>query len=204
MPLSEKEIEQRQFVIAKHYREILVQLGINVQDDPNSRDTPQRVAKMLVREMCRGRFSEPPELREFDNTDKYDELITVGPVTVRSMCSHHHLPIEGHAILSVLPSIKSKGKVLGLSKYARVVDWFAGRPQIQEALTQQIATYLFNLLEPRALGVRIQAKHFCMSHRGVKEPNAQMITTSLRGDLLINPSLKAEFISDCQSLLGRV
>jgi GTP cyclohydrolase I len=171
--------------------------GSNFRCDGNLSETPERWARYLIDEVMRGCFQPPPKITLFNNSN-YDQLINVGPIHLNSTCSHHLLPFTGSCFISLLPS--KKGKLAGLSKYSRVVDWFAGRPQIQEELTEQIADFLQSTLKPRALAVRIVAQHMCSCVRGVKQQNMVMDTSSLRG-MFRKGNLKNEFLSFCESML---
>ena len=115
-------------------------LGVDHRNDHNTRDTPRRVAKMFVEEIMRGRYDDPPSITEFDNAQGFDELIVTGPIDVRSTCAHHLMPFYGQAFIGILPS--RDGRIIGLSKYDRIVDYFASRLQIQEELVKQIGNYL--------------------------------------------------------------
>lgn len=190
--MTKKERTAARSTIQAHFRAILETLGIDVDNDHNTQNTPSRFAKMLVDELFEGRFASPPKITVFPNVKHIDQMVAVGPLTVKSVCSHHFMPIVGYAWIAYMP----QEKLIGLSKFPRVVEWFARRPQIQEEMTDQIADYLFQMLDPAGLGVYVRAKHFCMSHRGVNEsPNAFMDTVSLRGNFLSSPSIKAEFLA---------
>ncbi len=179
-----KQVEQK-------YEEIFDILRIS-REDPNSTQTPYRIAKMFVNELLIGRFSEPPQNTVFPNRKNVDELIISKGITVMSVCSHHWQPINGSCAIGYIPD----KHVLGLSKLSRVVDWFARRGQIQEELGEQIADYLEELIKPKALGVVIRAKHYCMIARGVKgsESRSQMVTSVMRGYLRSNDKLRNEFM----------
>ena len=171
-------------------------LRIDHKDDHNTRDTPTRVAKMFVDEMLAGRFTAPPKITTFDNAQAFDGMIVTGPIEVRSTCAHHMMPIVGEAHIGILPS--ATGRIVGLSKYDRVVDHFARRLQIQEELTQQIGEYLMDLTEPRGLAVRISATHMCKSHRGVLASHrSRMVTFCYLGEFLKNPLTRREFTREC-------
>lgn len=147
---------------------LLTELGIDWQSDHNSEDTPKRVAKMLLQETWAGRYDFEPSITDFPNASNTDQLIVEGPLAVESVCSHHHQNIRGRAFIGILPKpLDQGGKVVGLSKYARILRHFGRRPQIQEELTVQVADYLFQTLEPRGVGIMIRAEHQCMSVRGV-------------------------------------
>lgn len=162
--------------LTRLFGEVLDVLDIDHSKDPNARDTPTRLAKMYVTELFAGRYTEKPKITQFENMNRFDQLITVGPIRVRSVCAHHHLPFIGEAYIGVLPG--TGGKLLGLSKFARIVDWYSRRPQVQEALTQQILDEIMALLTPAGAAVMITSRHLCMSIRGVNEPNTMMTTTA--------------------------
>lgn len=171
-------------------RQLLVDLLVDL-DDPNVSGTPLRVARMLVEETLAGRYNACPVLTDFPNTTALDELYVVGPVAVRSTCAHHLAPIVGWAWVGVLPS----DRIIGLSKFSRLVSWIMARLQVQESATQQIADALEVALEPKGLGVVVRAKHMCLSWRGVREPCADMTTSVMRRALRESVSLRAEFLS---------
>ena len=189
--VSEEKRNEMIKKVEEKYEEIFDILRIS-RDDPNSTETPHRIAKMFVNELLVGRFSEPPQNTVFPNRKNVDELIISKGITVMSVCSHHWQPISGTCSIGYIPD----QHVLGLSKLSRVVDWFARRGQIQEELGEQIADYLENLIKPKALGVVIKAKHYCMIARGVKasESRSQMVTSVMRGYLRSNDKLRNEFM----------
>src|SRR5690606_33670402 len=141
-------------------------LQLDTKNDHNMQETPMRVAKMLVEDLMWGRYSAPPVVTEFENVERYDQLLVTGPIEVRSTCAHHLMPIVGSAFIGVLPS--PDGKIIGLSKYDRIVHYFAARLQIQEELVAQIGKYIMDVTKPRGLAVRISAAHLCRTHRGVR------------------------------------
>jgi GTP cyclohydrolase I len=174
-------------------------LHIDHRNDHNTRDTPLRVARMFVEELMHGRFSRPPALTEFDNIEKFDQLLVTGPIEVRSTCAHHLMPIYGEAYIGVLPS--PSGKIIGLSKYDRVVEHFSGRPQIQEELVKQIGQFIMDRTAPRGVAVRISAVHMCKTHRGVRSSHrGRMVTNAWFGDLADDARLKEEFLRECTEL----
>ena len=161
------------------------------RNDPNSTDTPFRLARMWVNELFAGRFEPPPKLTVFPNRRQVDELVISAGIKVMSVCSHHWQPISGTCAIGYVP----RDKVIGLSKFTRLVEWFSRRGQIQEELGEQLADYLVELLDPIALGVVIRANHYCMIARGVEaHDNSVMITSVMRGDLATNPVLREEFL----------
>jgi GTP cyclohydrolase I len=198
-PLDPGEESAMIAAASRKIAELLDILRIDHRNDHNTRDTPHRVAKMYVQELLRGRFVPPPRLTDFDNAQRYDQLIVVGPIEVRSLCAHHLMPIYGSAFVGVLPD--PDGRIIGLSKYDRVVEHFAARLQIQEELVKQIGNFLLEQTQPRGLGVRISAVHMCKTHRGVRAGHAgRMVNTALFGAMREDASLKDEFLRECSNL----
>jgi len=188
--LSEAERQLMSDQLEEKFSEIFDILRID-RNDPNSTDTPHRLAKMWVGELMAGRFEAPPRIAVFPNRKKVDELVISKGIKVMSICSHHWQPITGTCAIGYVP----RAKVIGLSKFTRIVEWFARRGQIQEELGEQIADYLVRMLDPVALGVVISSKHYCMIARGVEaHESSEMVTSVMRGDLATNPSLRAEFL----------
>ncbi len=188
---STTRLAETERLVADHMGSILDALEIAL-DDPNVADTPRRYAKMLVQEVCRGRFAPAPKLTTFPNTQQLDELIISGPLSVRSLCSHHFCPIIGQAWIGILPG----DRLAGLSKFSRILDWFAARPQMQEELTLQVADYLGEKLAAKGIAVVIKASHTCMTWRGVREcPEALMTTSVMRGVFRTKPEARAEFLA---------
>ena len=165
---------------AYHYGEFMSSLGFEWQTDPNSADTPMRVAKAWVNDLAYGCFNEPPKITAFDNVDNYDGMVFEGNIQVHSMCSHHHLPFFGFAHVAYLA--KPEGKIIGLSKLNRTVEFYSRRPQVQENLTMQIHDHLDDVLEVHGgIAVMVSAKHLCACLRGVKHPHSEMKTSKLSG-----------------------
>jgi GTP cyclohydrolase I len=189
---SEEALKNIRDVTEQNVARLLEGLLIDYKNDHNTRDTPRRVAKMLVDETFRGRYYPDPSNTEFPNVTGMDQLLVVGPCDVKSTCAHHLQPFIGKAWVGILPS--KDGALTGLSKYARIIDHYSRRPQIQEELTSQIAKHLETLLNPRGLLVFIKAKHLCMTCRGVNQ-NAWTTTSVAHGEMRSTPSLKAEFFS---------
>jgi len=190
-PITDNERHEIILKLTEKYKEIFEILKID-SNDPNSEHTPQRISKMIVNELLIGRFTEPPENTVFPNRKKVDELIISEGIQIMSMCSHHWQPISGVCHIGYIPD----KNVIGLSKLTRIVDWFSRRAQIQEELGEQIADYIELLLKPKALGVIIKAKHYCMIARGVRasEKESEMITSVMRGYLRSNDKLRNEFL----------
>lgn len=174
-------------------RGVLESMVIDIEGDHNTRNTARRVAKMYLQEVFRGRYVEPPAITEFPNAEHLNELLIVGPLTVRSACSHHFCPVIGRIWVGVLPNEHTN--VIGLSKYARLVDWVMGRPQIQEEAVVQLANLIMEKTQPDGLAIVMEASHFCMSWRGVKEMNSKMVNSVMRGVFLKDASLRREFLS---------
>jgi len=172
---------------------VLDSLVIDTDHDHNTSDTARRVAKMYVNEVFRGRYVKGPEITEFPNAEHLNELMIVGPITVRSACSHHFCPVIGQIWIGVLPNEHTN--VIGLSKYARLAEWVMGRPQIQEEAVVQLADLIQLKTQPDGLAIVMEASHYCMSWRGVKDMNSRMINSVMRGAFLKDPNLRREFLS---------
>lgn len=188
--LDEMEMLELQKEVEARAMDLLKALVIDIEGDHNSKETARRVAKMFIREIYSGRYVAAPRVTSFPNAGHLDEMYTTGPITVRSSCSHHMQSILGKCWIGVIPG----DNVVGLSKFNRIVDWFATRGQIQEEMTVQIADYLEEIIMPKGLAVVIKATHGCMICRGVKESlDAAMTTSVMRGKLLENYAARAEF-----------
>jgi len=187
------ELEALQDEVESRMRAVLDSLVIDTESDHNTQDTARRVAKMYVQEVFRGRYVAPPAVTEFPNAEHLNELMIVGPITVRSACSHHFCPIFGKVWIGILPNEHSN--LIGLSKYARICDWVMSRPQIQEEAIAQLADLLMNKVSPDGLAVVMEADHFCMHWRGVKDDKTKMLNSVMRGSFLKNPTLRREFLS---------
>ncbi|MBN9342172.1 MAG: GTP cyclohydrolase I, partial [Comamonadaceae bacterium] len=172
---------------------VLDSMVIDTEGDHNTQSTARRVAKMYLSEVFKGRYVNAPSITEFPNAEHLNELMIVGPITVRSACSHHFCPVIGKIWIGVLPNEHTN--VIGLSKYARLVDWVMGRPQIQEEAVVQLADLIMEKTQPDGLAVVMEASHFCMSWRGVREMDSKMINSVMRGVFLTNPTLRREFLS---------
>jgi|TARA_R110002020_G_scaffold309301_1_gene525108 GTP cyclohydrolase IA len=171
---------------------VLQSLVIDIHNDHNTRDTARRVAKMYLTEVFAGRYVAPPAVTEFPNAESLNELMIVGPITVRSACSHHFCPIMGRLWIGLMPNEHSN--LIGLSKYARLAEWIMSRPQIQEEAIAQIAEILMSKVSPDGLAVVMEADHFCMHWRGVKD-EAVMINSAMRGSFLKDHTLRSEFLA---------
>lgn len=172
---------------------VLESLVIDTESDHNTQDTARRVAKMYLTEVFRGRYMPAPTLTEFPNIERLNELMIVGPITVRSACSHHFCPIMGRLWIGLMPNEHSN--LIGLSKYARLAEWVMSRPQIQEEAITQMAELLIRRVSPDGLAVVMEADHFCMHWRGVKDSETKMINSIMRGSFLKDAALRREFLS---------
>ena len=172
---------------------VLDSLIIDTVGDHNTHNTARRVAKMYVNEVFRGRFVAAPAITEFPNAEHLNELMIVGPITVRSACSHHFCPVIGKIWIGVLPNEHTN--VIGLSKYARLAEWVMGRPQIQEEAVVQLADLIMEKTQPDGLAIVMEASHYCMAWRGVKDMDSKMINSVMRGVFLKDPTLRREFLA---------
>lgn len=191
--LEPGDIEALQEEVAGKMKAVLESLVIDVDNDHNTQDSANRVAKMYLREVFRGRYAPAPPVTEFPNAASLNELMIVGPITIRSACSHHLCPIMGRLWIGIMPNQHSN--LIGLSKYARLADWIMSRPQIQEEAISQIAELLMQMVKPDGLAVVMEADHFCMQWRGVKDTDAKMVNSVMRGSFLKDASLRREFLS---------
>ena len=187
------EVEQIQAEVASHLQGVLEALVIDTVSDHNTNETAKRVAKMFVQEVFRGRYVPIPSVTEFPNFSRLNELMIVGPVKVRSACSHHLCPILGKVWIGVLPNEHSN--LIGLSKYARITDWIMSRPQIQEEAVIMLADELQARVKPDGLAIVMEADHFCMHWRGVRDDESMMTNSVMRGAFLKDPNLRREFVS---------
>lgn len=194
--LSPKEKEVLINDATKAYEGFLDALKIDWRNDPNSMDTPRRVAKSFVNDLISGCYTEPPKITAFDNLNKYDGIVFQGNIDVKSICSHHNLSFIGKAHVAYIPG----SKVIGLSKLNRIVEWFARRPQVQENLTMQIHDYLNDVCEDNGgIAVLIECNHLCACVRGVKH-NSIMKTAKVSGAFKNDPAAREEFYDFIKSL----
>ncbi len=187
------ELELLLAEVEQKMRGVLQSLVIDTESDHNTQDTGRRVAKMFINEVFKGRYLPMPPVTEFPNASHLNELMIIGPITVRSACSHHLCPIIGKVWIGVMPNEHSN--LIGLSKYARIAEWIMCRPQIQEEAVVQLADTLQEKMQPDGLAVVMEADHFCMSWRGVKDMEAKMINSVMHGSFQKDPNLRREFLS---------
>jgi GTP cyclohydrolase I len=191
--IREGELAELKAEVRAKMEEVLRALVIDTDSDHNTRDTAQRVAKMYIDEVFSGRYREMPSVTEFPNAERLNELMIVGPISVRSACSHHMCPIFGRIWVGIMPNEHSN--LIGLSKYARVADWVMSRPQIQEEAVTMLANELQERVRPDGLAIVMEADHFCMHWRGVKDTDSAMVNSVMRGAFLKDANLRREFLS---------
>ena len=191
--LEPGELAELQGEVEAKMKRVLESLVIDTESDHNTHDTARRVARMYLTEVFRGRYTPAPPVTEFPNIERLNELMIVGPITVRSACSHHLCPIMGKVWIGVMPNEHSN--LIGLSKYARLCDWVMSRPQIQEEAVTRLADLLQSRMQPDGLAVVMEADHFCMHWRGVKDTDSKMINSVMRGSFLKDANLRREFLA---------
>jgi GTP cyclohydrolase I len=179
--------------VTEKMQTVLDSMVIDTENDHNTQNTARRVAKMYLKEVFKGRYIEGPEVTEFPNAEHLNELMIVGPITVRSACSHHLCPVIGQIWIGVMPNEHTN--VIGLSKYARLAEWIMGRPQIQEEAVVQLADLIQRKTQPDGLAIVMEASHFCMGWRGVKDMDSKMINSVMRGVFLKDANLRREFLA---------
>lgn len=187
------ELDALQAEVQARMEEVLRALVIDVDQDHNTRETARRVAKMYLKEIFAGRYAPAPATTEFPNVEQLNELMIVGPMRVRSACSHHLCPIIGKLWVGVMPNRHSN--LIGLSKYARLAEWIMCRPQIQEEAVAQVADLLQEKMNPDGLAIVMEAEHFCMHWRGVRDTDAKMTNSVMRGSFLKDDKLRREFLT---------
>ena len=195
--LEPGELEALLAEVEGKFKGVLDSLVIDTQSDHNTQETAKRVAKMYLTEVFRGRYAPAPPVTEFPNAEALNELMIVGPITIRSACSHHFCPIMGKLWVGLMPNEHSN--LIGLSKYSRLAEWVMSRPQIQEEAITQMADLLMEKVLPDGLAVVMEADHFCMQWRGVKDTDSKMMNSVMRGSFLKDADLRREFLS----LLGK-
>ena len=191
--LKPGELEELLAEVEAKFKGVLESLVIDTESDHNTQDTARRVAKMYLTEVFSGRYVEAPAVTEFPNASSLNELMIVGPIKVRSACSHHFCPIMGQLWIGIMPNEHSN--LIGLSKYSRLAEWVMSRQQIQEEAITQMAEVLMNKVRPDGLAVVMEADHFCMHWRGVKDDGTKMINSVMRGSFLKDHILRSEFLA---------
>src|SRR5918993_1398138 len=188
--IAEPRLDEQETLdtVAHHVRGILTALGLDLKDS-NLAETDRRVAKMYV-EMFHGlKEGSEPKVTTFPNEENYSHMVMEKDIPFYSMCAHHLVPFYGHAHIAYIPN----ERILGLSKFARILEFYAKRPQLQERLTEQVVTYFEEKLQPLGAMVVIEARHLCVEMRGVKKPGALTVTSALRGIFHQKP-VREEFL----------
>ena len=199
--IEEGELERLEIEVAGKVRELLKSLVIDIENDHNTEETAERVARMYLQEVFKGRYLPQPKVASFPNVKDLDEIYTVGPISVRSACSHHLVPIMGNCWIGIKPG----ERVIGISKFSRIADWVFSRPHIQEEAVIILADEIEALCKPQGLAILLKAQHYCMKWRGVKEPQTSMVNSVVRGDFRKDASLKQEFfelVKQQESMIG--
>lgn len=191
--IKEGELTELINEVAQKLHEVLNSLVIDTQNDHNTKKTNERVAKMFIEEVFSGRYIDPPSLTEFPNVSHLNELMIIGPITVRSACSHHFCPIMGRIWIGLLPNKDSA--LFGLSKYSRLTNWVMSRPQIQEEAIIDLANIIEKKVKPLGVAIVMDTDHFCMQWRGVKDTDSKMVNSVMRGSFLKDSNLRREFLS---------
>ena len=195
VPLTPEELKERERKLERLFEEFLTVLGFDWKNDPNMEETPRRMAKMFI-EFTEGNFTPIPPVTKFnlsrmEDDGETDIPVLVGPVEIKSLCSHHFLPIVGEVYFEYIPG----EEVLGLSKIPRIIKWLARRPMIQELFTKQvIKTFISLLPDLKGIAVFVKAKHMCMTVRGVNESNAYMVTEAYYGLYETERELREAFL----------
>lgn len=189
-PENDLSVKEKISVIEEHFKVIMETLGLDLEDDSLC-ETPKRVAKMFVSEIFYGLDEETfPKCTTIENKFQTDEMVVERNVNVKSSCEHHFVTIDGYATVAYIPG----SKVIGLSKINRIVEYFSKRPQVQERLTRQIHAALCHILETDHVAVVIDARHFCVSSRGIEDVNSSTVTSKLSGAFKDDPATRAEFM----------
>jgi GTP cyclohydrolase I len=195
--IEDGELEKLQDEVESKVQAVLESLIIDTTNDHNTQDTARRVAKMWLKETFGGRYSPMPKVTSFPNVG-YKSMYTSGPISIRSTCAHHFQNIVGNAWVGIIPN----GKVIGLSKFNRIIHHIVERPQIQEEMTTQIAEALQEYAHTQHIAVVVKAEHHCMTHRGVREHDSDMTTAIMLGAFKDDPATRDEFYKICMSMKG--
>lgn len=184
--------------VIKACENLLDSLCIDWKNDPNSEDTPKRLAKMYLSETLRGRYEAPPEVKTFNTGTNLGQIMFITNLKVESLCSHHHQNIRGKAHIGII--YMKDSPLIGLSKYQRIIDWFCRRPQVQEDLTSQLVEYISSIIKPNGMGITIEADHMCMACRGVEIADSKTVTQQLYGSFINEQELRREYLGFINSL----
>lgn len=196
--IKDGELELLQEEVEVAMQAVLSALVIDTDNDHNTHETAKRVAKMFVRETFGGRYTPPPRVTAFPNAAGYDQVYLAGPISIRSTCAHHFAAITGKCWVGIFPG----EDVIGLSKFNRIIDWIASRPQIQEEMTMEIADEIEKQTKAAGVAIVIKAEHHCLTHRGVREHESDMSTSIMRGVFREDHALKQEFFNLLSGMKG--
>lgn len=196
--LNPGDVELLQKEVEESFQNVLEGLVIDTENDHNTKDSAKRIAKMYCQEIFSGRFLPAPDITDFPNVNKYDQLYITGPIPVRSVCAHHFQNIAGSCWIGIFPG----DKVVGLSKFNRIVDHICSRPQIQEELTVQIADEIEKITKAAGVAVVVKAEHHCILARGVKAHDNDFTTSIVRGAFRDKKHLKEEFFTLLTTMKG--
>lgn len=188
--LLEGELAEIEVEVRTHFEELLKSLIIDVENDIHTKDTAKRMAYLFMHEILRGRYQPTPKMTIFENESHYNDLLVLAPIKIHSLCSHHFVPVIGHAYVGIIPG----DIICGISKFSRLINWFMARPHVQEDATKNLANFIQEKLKPRGLMVYLMATHFCMTWRGVREHETEMITTAVRGEFE-DPVVQQKFLN---------
>lgn len=187
--ITEEEKKKILDKLEKQFKGILETMLFDT-DDPNLKETPKRIAKAWFLELLSGRYVEKPKITVFPNENNINQMVTLGNIEVKSMCSHHFLPFFGKCFIGYVPD----KIIIGISKLARIVKWFARRAQLQEVLTKQIADFIYETIKPKGVIVYMSCIHTCMTLRGANQPlDTKLVTTDVRG-CMEDENAKTEFL----------
>ena len=195
--IEDGDLEKLQAEVEEKLQGVLESLVIDTENDHNTKETAKRVAKMYIQETFGGRYTPMPRITSFPNMG-YKSMYTSGPISIKSTCAHHLQNIVGNAWVGIIPT----GKVIGLSKFNRIIHHIVERPQIQEEMTTQIADALKEYAHTTHIAVVVKAEHHCMTHRGVREHESDMTTAIMLGAFKDDPATRDEFYKICMSMKG--
>lgn len=176
--LEEDDLGAIEQEVKIHFEELLRSLIIDVDNDIHTKETAKRMAHLFIHEILRGRYQNPPKVTTFENQTQYQNMLILAPIKIHSLCSHHFVPVIGQAYVGIIPG----DKIWGISKFSRLINWFMARPHVQEDATKNLALLIEEKLKPKGLIIHMIATHFCMTWRGVREHETEMITMAVHGE----------------------
>lgn len=188
--ITKTELIELQQEVEDKVQGLLNSLVIDTQSDHNTKDTAKRMAKMYIKEVLAGRYTPKPDITEFPNYRELNDMYILSPIKVRSMCSHHFVPILGDMSIGIIPN----EKLIGISKFARIAEWILNRGHIQEEAIVMLANELEDMIQPKGLAIILKAEHLCMKWRGVKQENTMMTSSIMRGMFMESAIARSEFL----------